>query len=100
MVGRVGLALIDKRLHEIFSHRNACFGGLSVLVCGGFGQLPQGGDMPLYCTDIQKSELDRIFEYSSDWGWFVFSPTAFDPFSTSSSPTRSFSKISKTPLAM
>lgn len=30
MVGHLGLPLIDKRLRKIFSHRNACFGGLSV----------------------------------------------------------------------
>lgn len=37
IVGRVGLALIDKRLREISSHMNVWFGGLSVILCGDFG---------------------------------------------------------------
>ncbi|OWT41833.1 hypothetical protein C362_00194 [Cryptococcus neoformans Bt1] len=36
MVG-LGLALTDKRLREIFPHRNVWFGGLIVIVCGAFG---------------------------------------------------------------
>lgn len=38
MFGRVGLALIDKRLREISRHMNVWFGGLSVILCGDFGQ--------------------------------------------------------------
>lgn len=59
MVGRMGLALIDKRLREIFPHRNVWSGGLSVILCGDFGQQPPVGDMPLYCTDIQNGISDR-----------------------------------------
>jgi hypothetical protein len=56
MIGLKLFSCIDHRLREIFPHnRDLPFGGLGVVLCGDFAQLPPVLDTALYASIIPQS---------------------------------------------
>jgi hypothetical protein len=54
MLGQKALYWIDQRARQATGHADELFGGLSVVLCGDFGQLPPVKDQPMYRISKQK----------------------------------------------
>ena len=63
MVGKRMFGQIDRRLHQVFTHRSdQVLGGGSVLLFGDFGQLPPVIDLPLYTTCTRSAISDIAYQ--------------------------------------
>ena len=59
MVGRRMLRAIDDRLRQAKAKPNLPFGGVSIFLCGDFGQLPPVADVPMYDDCNKGGDLSR-----------------------------------------
>ena len=57
MIGRRMLKVIDDRLRQAKAKQNLFFGGISVFLCGDFGQLPPIADLPIFSLSCKGGLL-------------------------------------------
>ncbi len=60
MIGLKALHYIDQRLRQTYARPNDFFGGLSILFCGDFGQLPPVSDRALYNPHVTSPSTDAL----------------------------------------
>ena len=61
MLGQRMIAWVDRRLCQATGHQDKPFGGLSIILVGDLGQLPQVGDRPLYAELVPMDTHYTIY---------------------------------------